>query len=286
MAGSYPDVPSRRMAWDDDGTIGFYQNQSVKPAPTVLNTTQKVELNDEDNASVAFGGGSGNGQTWWFWHFFPEQREFDGIFAAVAGTGHNGAVHTSVDTTNGIDGTWVQQVADLPNYNEIYPSNYRTGITSVAVSNVRSIRTVTTAQSNQGNPNVMCYHVYGEITPGQTPDRLLYVDSGTGLEFGLPIDYGDIPRGSAADRQFKLRNNSGTLTATTVQMTAESLYLNSGAWFTFSDGGAFQSTLPLTAGSIGPGADSATVTLRRIVPDSESTGLHVARVQVSVGTWS
>lgn len=122
------------------------------------------------------------------------------------------------------------------------------------------------------------------MAAGETSDRLLWVDNATGPEFGLPIDYGDIPRGSAEDTEVLLRNNSGSLRAASVQVTAEALYLDSGSWYTLKEpGGSFQATLPLS-GSIGPGSDSSVLTLRRIVPDEETLGLQAGRLLASVGS--
>lgn len=268
MAGSYPDAPSRRMAWDDDGSLGFYG------ATAFFSGAQNQALNSEANANVSVGGSN-------YGIIFPELREVDGWFFL-----HNGASYTSMatstDTTNGIDGTWVTQLSSFPGWtaSSDVRSNFRVKILSLAVSNVRAVNQYRTG-ANQG----AAMHCYGEITPGQTPDRLLWIDSGTNLEFGLPIDYGDIPRGSASDRLVKLRNNSATFTAATIQVTAEANTLGSGAWYTFSDGAGFQSTLPL-ASSIGPSSDSPVITIRRDIPDNETVGLHAGRVQVSVGSWS
>lgn len=50
MAGSYPDVPAPRMAWDRDGSVGF----TITGAGTLsqLTQAQMQEFNDEDNVNV------------------------------------------------------------------------------------------------------------------------------------------------------------------------------------------------------------------------------------------
>lgn len=271
------------MAYDEDGTVVFYGNQDGSGALTELTTQQRIDLNDEDQS----GHDKGNPAAF-YWLIFPELREVDGFFAArSAGNAEFlESLYSSGDTTNGRDGVWTQQIANVDNAATVLAS-YRTNITSLAVPNQRGIRMGQAAyQSGKVGSSVTAIHVYGEIFAGQTPDRLLFLDSASGLEFGLPIDYGDVPRGSAADRLIKLKNNSTSLTAGSVQLTAESLYLNSAAWYTFSeDGVLFQGTLPLTA-AIGPGASSPTITLRRDIPDSETPGLHAGRVQASVGSWT
>lgn len=274
MAGSYPDAPSRRMAWDDDGTIAMWGTLSSYVGLTAFTSPQMQDLNDEDDVLVL----STSGERY-IVYLFPELREFDGFFWRQ----HFFSVtpQKSTNTTNGVDGTWTN-LTSLTNTGADVRPDYRNVIQSYAESGIRGFRHA--ASTSGGFHGMKASHIYGEIAPGQTPDRLLFVDTGTNLEFNLPIDYGDTPRGSATDRTFKLRNNSGSLTASTIQITAESLYLSSGNWFTFSEGGAFQATLAL-ASSIGSGADSPTITARRDIPDSETLSLHAARFQVSVGSW-
>ncbi len=141
------------------------------------------------------------------------------------------------------------------------------------------------ATTDGGGYGVLCWHVYGEISASETPDRLLYIDNATALEFKKPKDYGDVARGSAETYAMKLRNNSASLTASTVQLIAEALFQGSGAWYDFDEGSGFTATLSL-ASSIANGADSPVITVRRITPDAEALGLHEGRLQVSVGSWA
>lgn len=281
MAGSYPDAPSRRMAWDADGSIYLYREATSVPMTEPAAST-RVELNDEDSTSVH---SLFNNVRREYVIIFPELREIDGAYAGGGATYPDFGFDVSADTTNGIDGSWTTGIASSTSgvFQPGAPyTYYRSAIRSMALSNKRAIMAVS-ADGNDGRMDA--FHVYGEIAAGETPDRLLWIDNTTGLEFNLPIDYGDIPRGSAEDRELKLKNNSATLTAASVQITAEALYLNSGAWYTFSEGGAFQSTLALAA-SIGAGASTSTITIRRDTPDSETLGLHTARAYVNVGSWS
>lgn len=306
MAGSYPNVPSRRMAWDIDGTVcgmwspgytsgsnagllyelsdQYYDDcnseQTIKIYPTYFsgapggyifsgNTTQHPGMPHDSGAIV------------WL---FPELREVDGFLTAfqVTGTPEMYTLYSSGDTTDGVNGTWSLE-ADPDTLGGIY-NVYRTTITTLNLSNKRGLRAWMSFTSNfdeQWNGA----HIYGTIAAGETPDRLLYVDATSGLEFTLPFDYGDVARGSARDSTFKLKNNSGSLTAASVQLTTDSLYLGSNAWYTMSEGGAFQSTLPLAA-SIGSGASSPTITLRQNIPDTANLGLHAARVRANVGSWA
>ena len=280
-AGSYPDAPSRRMALDDDGTVMGRRNQGGTGSLLEATGAQKADMQREDGTATYWQIAGGSAGSWYLFMIFPELREFDGIYCGFV-TSILTEVHSSGDTTNTFDGTWTQRIADIDN-----PANtlisYRTDITSVAVSNVRGIRVRTNDTGSEQRFEQA--HIYGEISAGETPDRLLWFDQATALEFAKPQDYGDVPRGSAEDKVTYLKNNSAALTANTVQVTAEDLFGGSGGWFTFDEGTGFSSTLSL-ASSIANGANSPNITVRRITPDAGALGLHAARAYVNVGSWT
>ncbi len=273
MAGLYPDAPSRRMAWDHD-CVALEVNVVSGGVLQEFSDSEMIELNDEDSVNVVSLAPSEACAV-----IFPELREVDGVFGKIdANTGSQ--IETSPDTTNGFDGTWtVRDASPIPA--GVVAPFYRTEITSTALSNQRGARFRRLSGTNQ----FRAFHIYGEISASETPDRLLWFDQPTALEFALPIDYGDIARGSAEDRVTFIKNNSSALTASTVQVTAESLFQGSGSWYTFSEGGAFVGTLSL-ASSIANGANSPNITIRRIVPDAETLGLHSGRAYVNVGSWA
>jgi len=273
------------MAMDADGTIwaryGLGQPVTEWPSANV------TELSDEDDNNLSVRGwANGQGTAQFVW-IFPELREIDGFYGRYNNPTIS-LVETSVDTTNGKDGTWVQAIADYDDSSGIDTfDSYRDEITSLAISSQRAIR-ARGGVDNSGSETllVQSWHMYGEISAGETPDRLLWIDEITGLEFTLPLDYGDVPRGSARDRLTRLKNNSGSLTATTLQITAEDLFRGSGAWYTFDvGGGGFQSTNSDIA-SLGAGATSGLITIRQIIPDSEILGVHAGRAYVNVDSWA
>lgn len=295
MAGDYPDKPSRQIAYDADGTVvvGGIQVTGTMLEPTAANIT---ELNDEDNVDIAAFSvgipnqeGANNTSQWYLSFIWPELREIDGCFVATNGRDSTKAdfFEESGDSTNGISGTFNVVSATDMDFDNVYPDPHRDNIRSFAESNVRVWRIGMQMDTDAGGGSKMkAVHIYGEISPGETPDRLLYIDEITGLEFSLPIDYGNVPRGSARDRELRLKNNSGSLTANTLQITAEALYLNSGSWYTFDvAGGGFVSTNSDIT-SLGSGASSGLITIRQIVPDSELVGPHTARAFVNVASWS
>src|SRR3990172_1962642 len=291
MAGSYPDAPSRRLAWDVDGTVAW--GRILTLSPTELTLTIKQELNDEDGITPgSLGLVQGLGQ--WAW-IFPELRDIVGMYLNYQQSSPSRLVEYSTDSTDGINGTFVTAIADLPGaYNsaslgigaDVY-ATYRTKVHTFAsmLSSIRVLR-LTTTYDKSGADDAQPYaiHLYGVISAAQTPDRLLFIDQVTGLEFTKPLDWGDIPRGVTIDHEIKIKNNSSTLTANTNLLDFESLYLTSDTWYTIKEtGGSFATTLSIA--SIAPGvtypSGANVITIRLIVAATQSLGLQVARLKLS-----
>lgn len=281
MAGLYPDVPSRRMAWDDDGSLLGHRFADGSSALTEMSDVDKGTINDESLTGVTIGGGS-QGDVWMF-VIFPELREFDGLHVQGHGANAIGQIATSGDSTNTWDGTFTQRSAGLDD-SQYDLLAYREQITSFAVSNVRQVRI---QYDFTGSSKVIRrIHVYGEISSGQTPDRLLFIDELTSLEFALPKDYAEIPRGSSEDFEWRIRNNSSTLTANTIQYTSESTYESSGSWYTHTEPGltTYAATQQIT--SLASSTTTGIITTRRITPAAEGLSLHAARTYLNTASWS
>lgn len=282
---AFPIVPSRRMAYDDDGTVVLIRRTDTEFPWQELTDPNKAILNDESGSSSYAAPADFNNHPGDMVFIFPELREIDGFYGAHTqnATDRFQLIEVSADTTNGIDGTFTTAIADWVDVVHTL-SSYRESITSLALPTKRALRINFTAHKGAGM-SFRSIHIYGEISAGQTPDRLLYIDETTGLEFVLPKDYGDVPRGSARDFEFRLKNNSATLTASTIQVTAEDLFGGSGAWYTFNEaGGAFSPTEAIT--SIGPGASSALLVTRQIIPNAALPEAHAARIETTVTTWA
>jgi len=269
------------MACDADGCIGVIRRSDGADAAGEIAASSMTTLQSEDGGSFSWGASTKGG---YIFIIFPELREFDGIFMSADVASAFSQVSSSGDTTNSWDGTWTQRIANFDDSAGPSLDAYRDGITSTAVSNVRGVRSLD-PRTGGALKRVVAFHIYGTIAAGETPDRLLWVDNDDDLEFSLPQDYGDIPRGSAEDHVVYLTNNSASLSAGTVQVTAEDLYGGSGAWYTFDDGTGFSATKALAA-SISNGANSPNITIRRITPDAETLGVHAGRAYVSVGSWT
>lgn len=285
MAGSFPDVPARRMATQNDGTVGVTSTNGWPTSGDVMvdiNQTQMDVMSAEDLA------GSGPfiaNQGQFVNLIFPELREVDGYYACADDGGTFGdALRTSADTTNGSSGTWLDSGSALGAVDILLP-DYRESIVSLAVSGVRAVRLRPTGLSGGGG-TMDRFHIYGEISPGETPDRLLFIDENTGLEFTLPNDYGDIPRGSSEDFEWRIKNNSATLTANTVQYTGADLFGGSAAWYTFTlpAGSTYAATQQIA--SIAATVTTGIIKTRRITVAAAPTSLHAARQYLNTASWS
>ncbi len=292
MAGSYPDNPSRRMAWDDDGSVVLFAEGNDGPltqgtGPTdysyaIASTVLKEKLNDEDLGTEELAHEAR--QSSHFAILFPEKREVDGLYFATNGIATEQWTDYSDDQTNGLDGTWnsfsVGGAGSEPS------DGYRDNIVSKALSNIIAVRAfIGRSQSSSGNNSFKTLHFYGSVTPGETPDRLLFLDpDNADTEFTKPLDYGDTPRGQTTVDTFKVRNNSASLTANTVQITAIDLFGGSASWYTYStDGISYSATLGI--GNLGNGATQL-VFVKQIVPGAQVPGVYAARTKLNVASWT
>lgn len=289
----YPAAPGRRMALDADGTIGFnmYVAGSVPnytsgwEQQTLTEMVRRQKITDGD--ANAYVGGSDDGRRG-FGYIFPEPRDLDGVWVRFYESGNNinsqGRLVSSVDSTDGISGTWVEESPDMPSVSSA-ASSFREQIFPLAALGVRCIE-VDNA-NDDSNCRGINFHVYGSIAAGATPDRLLFIDELTGLEFSGPVDFGDVPRGSISTRQFRVRNNSATQTASTISLAFEDILMGqAAAWLSVAEGaGSYSSPLLLSA-PLAPGATSDLLTLRQSVAGGVVLGPQAPRMRTSGVTWS
>lgn len=300
MAGSYPDLPGRRLAWDADGTIVWRVSDTsagtawtnVNPNSIVVGVADMDQGNNEtEDVWVSEFGQPGVHPYSNFCHIFPSPRDIDGWYWGFdieeAGAGIY-AVQYSQDSTNGIDGTWVNLTnpAIPPSTwtNEVY---YRLGIETQSVSAARCLRWVMYSESDLTGRTMYLHmvHLYGAITPGYVPDQVLFVDASSGLEFATDYDWGDVPRGTTLERTFKIKNNSSTKTANNTVVDVQSLSGSSNTWYTLKLGaGSFQSSITIT--TLTAGSSSDTITLRLTVPSGGALSLGAARVRAIPTTWT
>lgn len=195
--------------------------------------------------------------------FFPEARDLDAIW--LNGNSGSVAIEVSVDSTNGVDGTWtsgptVTVTADTGNP---LGSGWRTSITSSTTFGIKAIR-FTLA-------NLRNIHIYGEIAPTVTENR---------IEFWHPtidqkispgdFDWGNCPRQSTGQLSFRLKNMSDTLTAfgVVVSMLALTDTTPSVPAQHFLSDDAAHWAATLNAGAIASSGLSPILYLRRVTPSN------------------
>ena len=268
-----------RMSYDTDGTSGFYFNSGAS-APAEYNTGELVTMNNEstDDVNVVFR------TSRWHGLIFPELRNITGYYFNLR-MDHNSLtvsnIQTSSDTTNGVDGTWTTRIS-APDYDRSASDNGFWRKRAVAISPLTNVKGIRFYLYNYDYHSIRTLHFYGQIAPGENPDRLVFWKPSTLSDLILdpadldPGDGGDVTRGLTYDKTFRIKNNSSALTATDITVSREILTDNTPsveAMYSFSyQGGAFAPTVVIP--SLGPGALSDDITLRLEV---DPAAINVAR---------
>ena len=295
MAGNYPDVPAPRMAYDRDGTVGLSLDTGSASSAT-LSAAQVQNLNDESSAS-ALRIHSGSSGSQWLGLIFPQLRDVLGYQVTVGlfSGGTVMALQWSPNTTSGLDGTWntISSPHAYTGYNKI---SMRNNITPLALTGVRGMRWQYGSGGNAASDDVDIYtlHVYGGPSAGENVDRLRLwhptldepLDDMTAAD-GAYLDWGEATRGTSQDRTFRIKNNSATLTANSIDLTIHVPTDTSptvASQHTLSDGGAFAGTINI--GNLSPGQISGIITLRRNTLSTAVLSLWTGRILVNPGSWT
>lgn len=297
MAGSYPDVPSNRLAYDTDGT----QVIVIAPGQTSsyeMSAEGKYQCNDE-SLGVYRGNAGGWGESVYPQGYvamvFERLMDIRGGFHSASGYTCAGAQswQWSADTNNGIDGTWAG-FSGIPSYGPAGNFNpapltpeYRTNIGVLNLNGVRGIKFWCATGYNYGW-SIQAWHMYGTVSAGQNTDRLEIwhptLDQRVG---GAYFDWGNAARTTTEDKLFRVKNLSDTLTANTVSLfftnQTESSPTFSGM-HTLSTGGSFSATA--SVGTLFPGQISSPLTLRRSVPSNGSINVWVTRLNCTAASWT
>lgn len=250
MAGSYPNPPSYRMAIHRDGTQIFNLSTGANLSQGNLDT-----LNSESGAAAVT-----SNQVM---VIFPELRDLDAIWL----NGNTASVPTevSVDTTNGIDGTWtigptVSVTADTGNPLGV---GWRNSIASSTTFGIRAIRFTVT--------NLRNIHIYGEIAPTETEKRIEFWHPTIDQKISpADFDWGDCPRYSSGQTTFRLKNMSPVLTAFNVVVSMLALTDTTPSvpaqHFLSDDAAHWAATVD--AGAIASDGLSPILYLRRVTPSN------------------
>jgi hypothetical protein len=215
---------------------------------------------------------------------FPEKRDVDAIF--IAGLYGLTSIQYSLDSTNGVDGIWSTIAGPYSFGND--ETVWRTGTMAETVLAVKALRFAMQGTS-PWSWSVKALHVWGEIAPGENPNRLVFWNAGSDSKMDpATLDWGDVPRSSSADKIVRLKNMSSTSTANNVRVSFDILTDGSPSvpaqHLASYGGGAFLSQVNI--GSLGPGAISGPITLRRVTPSNAQYGLFAPRVSAVADSWT
>lgn len=283
MAGSYMDAPAHRLAFDRDGSFGIgITNSGVL---TALTGTELTAINSEAENATALPGNS-----WQFAVIFPVPIDIAAVFLALSAA-NAVSVWTSKNTTTGLDGTWTQRTSAASALRDVKP-NYRMssqllsipgGAESVGVVGVKVVGTASL-------PSVRALHVYGDPNVSATPDRLAIwhptLDQPISPSY---FDWGNAPRSSSADKSFRVKNLSGTLTAEDIELYVDALTPGTpsvASMHAISDNGGSTFLPSVSITSLTPGEISDVFILRRTIPSNALVSVWSARVGVDVGEWT
>lgn len=285
MAGFYPDAPSWRIAYDEDGTQGFKVTDTG--VITDLTSADLIKLNNDVMGSDGPGAVS-NVEA--ICLIFPCLMDIDAVFAVGDHFGGSNlrasAIKTSANTTNGFDGTWSSQSVGSA-VGHTGKAAIRQDIVTSTWGGIRAVKFYGTGSFTQQFHTI---HLYGEPTAGQTLDRLVLWHPTLNQRVGAAyFDWGDTPRASSADKTFRVKNISGTLTANAPRVSLETLDDGSPSvpgYHQVSKGAGFAAQQTLA--NIAPGGISAeTITLRRTTPSNAQLGLWDLRIQAEASAgWS
>lgn len=282
----YSVFTDRAIPYHLDGSVV----KIIKPSVGVvksLTSAEMQELNDEDLVSISI-----DVSTSLLVVFFPELRDISAIFAIETTSNLSGVealaaisgLQGSADSTNGMDGTWVDAV--LPDgYPAVtnYLDGWRKGIKAVTgLGGIKALRFNIPVVSGNSKLNIL--HLYGHKTAGQTPRDILFLDAeNADAEFAIPLDFGDRPAGTSAIRQIKVKNVDPALTASTLVVEVVDPVDNvrvsdsdAGPWVTSK---TFLSLAPNTASSV------IYVKCETATPPTP-LGPMRAPIKATVGAWS
>lgn len=275
MAGFYPDVPDNRMAYHLDGTKIYIKH----PDNTLTDITgNAAALNDEDGDA-----GYTNGYIYGYElvFVFPELRDIRGYFWANTNSITPRAIKVSTDTTNLLDGTWTSIVDPFSYSAAVYP-NYRKNVNLANAGNVKALSFTFDFPANARS--IVAVHLYGFIPPAESPQRLIFWDPTLNQQVsGAHFDWGDVVQGTSYTKTFRINNNSPTLTANSVGLSAGAETYAMSVEFS-ADGTTYTPTIDI--GNLAPSATSGILHVRRNVPAAEPLRAQVCRFRAAAGSWT
>lgn len=297
MAGLYPDIPGTRFALDQDGTVMKWRNFTTGSGWTDITgsiaETQKVNTANYSEIPTPTGGNYIQASL-----AFPEARSLTGMYIHFGTLDTRGGVANfvweySIDTTDGTDGTWTAFTVTFANFsmhNNLSQTSkpyYRSDIATFSLVNVKGIRARWNESPAYNTNTRMCvWHVYGS-RPLTGVDRLAFWHPSSDQAIAAAaLDFGDIAQGSSVTRQYRIKNLSASLTASSITVQVSDLlpeYSGTGLQVS-SDNVTYQASVSI--GNLAPGSISSVLYVRRTVAAGEATTQRQARLLANAAAWS
>ena len=289
----YPTLPGRRFEYDVGGGSVYFGND-VNDITTPLTSEQMALLNGIGNTSAVISRDVTLSEVIrTVWVFLPERYVIAGLGMihklSTSGDGCSISVAGSADSTNGLDGTWIN--ATLPNgsvpVNMIDDDVWRDSIQPCTFSEAIKVLRVRyfSSYGGIGGSRVYIYalHIYGVKAAGEVPDDILFLDDDASgdPEFIRDLDFGDRPEGTTVTHRIKLRNSSTTKIANNLTLSLID------ADFTFSMDEGVTWVTGATITSLAPQGTSGSILIKNTIPPpTQMLGPRAPRFEVTIGSWS
>ena len=290
---SYPTLPGRRFEYDVGGGSVYYGNE-INEITTALTTEQMALLNGIGNTNAVLSKDVCMGEAIkTLWVFLPERYVIAGLGMihklSTSGDGCSISVAGSADSTNGLDGTWIN--ATLPNgsvpVNMIDDDVWRDSIQPCTFSEAIKVLRVRyfSSYGGIGGSRVYIYalHIYGVKAAGEVPDDILFLDDDASgdPEFIRDLDFGDRPEGTTVTHRIKLLNSSTTKIANNLTLSLIDVDFS----FSMDEGATWVTGATIT--SLAPQGTSSSILIKNTIPPpTQMLGPRAPRFEVTIGSWS
>ncbi|KGP76514.1 hypothetical protein JT05_04345 [Desulfosporosinus sp. Tol-M] len=286
----YPTLPGRKFEYDVGGG-SVYSGNDINDITTALTTEQMARLNGIDNTNplITFDGWyEGKVRTIWF--FLPEKYVVSGLGMMHRVSGNNPVISIagSSDSTNGLDGTWIN--ATLPNgaipLSMVDDDSWRDSIQPCTFSEaVKVIRIRYNVSYTSGASAMYIYtvNIYGVKADGEVPDDILFLDDDASgdPEFIRDLDFGDRPEGTTVTHRIKLFNSSTTKIANNLTLSL----IDTDFTFSMDEGATWVTGATIT--SLAPQGSSSSIIIKNTIPPpTQMLGPRAPRFEVTIGSWS
>ena len=289
----YPTLPGRRFEYDVGGGSVYYGND-VNDITTPLTSEQMALLNGIGNTSAVISKDVTLSEVIrTVWVFLPERYVIAGLGMihklSTSGDGCSISIAGSADSTNGLDGTWINATLS----NGAIPVNmtdddvWRDSIQPCTFSEAIKVLRVRyfSSYGGIGGSRVFIYalHIYGVKAAGEVSDDILFLDDDASgdPEFIRDLDFGDRTEGTTVTHRIKLFNSSTTKIANNLTLSL----IDVDFAFSMDEGATWVTGATIT--SLAPQGTSASILIKNTIPPPpQMLGPRAPRFEVTIGSWS